>query len=128
MTNGLGQTIIDKIPKIMEELPKFLDKLGPYVEKIASFYNRPLPELTYRRLVDDMVTWKPNDGRIISAAAVKEIKDNGEIKVNVVYLDKNGNPIWDDGKNNAYSFGISARKIDAELERVFDGKKAIIFN
>lgn len=118
--------------KIIGEIPQHLQKLWnvvkPFIDKVASFYNRTLPVLSYRRLIDDMVTFKPDDGRIKAAAAVKESKPNGDVKVNVVYLDADNNPIWDDGKSNDYSFAIAAQKLDEELEKTFNGKNIIIFN
>ena len=113
---------------IPAELVKFWKMIEPFIEKCISFYNRTLPVLTYRRLVEDMVTFKPEDEKVKAAAAVKEIKPNGEFKVNVVYLDAENNPVWGDDKKTDYSFAIVAKKLDEELTQAFGDKNVIMFN
>ena len=117
-----------QIPQISQAIQKLLDLIGPFIETCKSFYNRTLPVLTYRRLIDDMVTFKPEDEKIKAAAAVKEVKTDGTIKISIVYLDAENNPVWDDGKKNDYSFAISAKKLDDELTQIFGDKNMILFN
>ena len=116
---------IPPIPSIPPQILDFLKNIG---KCLINFYPRTLPVLTYRRLIDDMVTFKPEDERIKGASAVKEIKPNGEIKINIVYLDAEDNPVWDDGKKNDYSFAIVAKKLDDELVQTFGDKNVIMFN
>lgn len=115
-------------PPISQGLQKLLILIGPFLEKFRSFYTRTLPVLTYRRLIDDMVTFKPNDERIKAAAAVKEVKPDGVIKVNIVYLDAENQPLWDNGQKTDYSFAISAQKLDDELNQAFGDNNMIMFN
>ena len=115
-------------PELLEKIAKIMVAIKPLLEKCASFYNRTLPVLSYRRLIDDMVTFKPEDEKIKAAVAVKEVKPDGVFKINVVYLDAENNPIWNDGKGRDYSFAISAQKLDDELNQAFGDKNVIIFN
>ena len=119
---------IPPIPPIPPAIQKLLALIGPFIETCKSFYNRTLPVRTYRRLIDDMVTFKPEDEKIKGAAAVKEVKPDGVFKINIVYLDAENNPVWDDGKKNDYSFAISAKKLDDELTQAFGDKTVIVFN
>ena len=119
---------VPPVPPIPPAIQKLLALIGPFSEKCKSFYNRTLPVLTYRRLIDDMVTFKPEDEKIKGAAAVKEVNPDGIFKINIVYLDAENNPVWDDGKKNDYSFAISAKKLDDELTQAFGDKNVIMFN
>lgn len=119
---------VPPVPPIPPAIQKLLDWLGPIIETCKSFYNRTLPVLTYRRLIDDMVTFKPEDEKIKAAVAVKEVKPDGIFKINIVYVDVENKPIWDDGKKNDYSFAISAKKLDDELTQAFGDKNVIMFN
>ena len=115
------------VPPIPPKLQEIWAMIAPLIKKCISFYNRTLPVLTYRRLIDDMVTFKPEDEKIKGAAAVKEVKSDGEFKINVVYLDAENNPIWNDEKKNDYSFAIVAKTLDDELKQAFGEKNMIMF-
>ncbi len=112
-----------------EMLKKISMALLPFIEKFATLlYNRTIPVLTYRKLLDDIVTFKPEDADVKACAVVKELKSTGEVKINVVYLDKDNNPIWQDGKKQECSFALVAKKMDPELTDAFGDKNIIIFN
>ena len=119
---------VPPVPPISHTIQKLVDLVVPFIEKCKSFYNRTLPVLTYRRLIDDVVTFKPEDEKIKGAAALKEVKPDGILKINIVYLDAENNPVWDDGKKNDYGFAITAQKLDDELTQAFGDKKMILFN
>lgn len=112
-----------------EVLKKISLVLLPYIEKVAALlYNRTIPVLTYKKLLDDIVTFKPEDAEVKACAVVKELKTTGEVKINVVYLDKDNNPIWQDGKKQECCFALVAKKMDPELTDAFGDKNIIIFN
>ena len=111
-----------------EVLKKLAMQLLPFIKDFAlSLYNREVPELKYRKLLDDIVTFQPQETDFKSCAVVKELKPNGEIKINVVYLDKDNNPIWKDKQDNECCYALVAKKIDQELTNAFGDKDLIIF-
>ena len=124
--NKQGKKMIDPSAEVLKKISIVL---FPYIEKLSNLlYKRTIPVLTYRKLLDDIVVFKPEDAEVKSCAVVKEMKPNGEFKINVVYLDKDNNPIWKDGKNQECSFALAARKIDQELTDTFGNQNIIIFN
>ena len=107
-------------------LRKIIETLLPLLEKCKCVYSRTLPVLTYRKLLEDITLFKPEDEKVKACSVVKEILPNGGIKINVIYLGADKQPIWASADGKEYSFAIPTKKLDDELISTF-GEKNIIF-
>lgn len=113
MTNVI-KTILIFLEKL---IPKWIDF---FVKVRHSFtYN----VLTYRELLDEILSCKPADG-YESASVIKDGMSN-KIKLRVVYLDSNNEPVKK-SNGNVYGFCLFAKNLDDEIKDLFGDKNILI--
>lgn len=114
---------VDEIIKNVKRALRMFDKVSQFVQGLRR------NKITYRDLISDIVEGKPQDERICKCSVLKTVNENNEIELAVLYLDLNDSPVLQspDGQKS-YSFLLTAKEIDAELNSVFNGKDCIIIS
>ena len=109
------------IKTILIFLEKLLPNLKDFFEKVRHSFTYNL--LTYRDLLDEILNCKPMEN-YESASVIKDELSN-KIKLRVVYLDSNNEPVKKP-TGKVCGFCLFARNLDDEIKDIFGDKKIII--
>ena len=108
--------------KILETVINLIAKIGDKIKKLRR------NSITYRELLNEIITSKPGDSSICQCAVMKDTLSTGEIRLTIVYMDSENTPVFT-SKNGVEKYGceITVKTIDQELIDAFNGKSLLIF-
>ena len=111
--------------KVLTAITKAIAFFGKALDKIQKLRRNTI---TYRDLIHEMTVSKPNDPDVNQCAVLKENLPDGVIRLTIIYLDSENNPVFTskDGKQS-YGCEITVKQIDQELTAAFNGKSLLIF-
>jgi len=115
---------LDLIVKLMSLGKEGIKKLLSFLE---TFRSHTCKLLTYKDVINDVVSNRPNNPLIKKAAVLKKQTADGEITVTICYLDKDNEPVWGDDPQNPNGCTIMTKQLDTELQEMFGEKDVIIF-
>ena len=75
--------------------------------------------VSYKDLIAEIVTSKPDDPRIKACGVVKRDISEKCIELTVIYLDDQNEPVWGDDPENSYGYRKRTNKLEPELEEKF---------
>jgi hypothetical protein len=75
--------------------------------------------VSYKDLIAEIVTSRPDDPRIEACGVVKRDISDKCIELTVVYLDEQNEPLWGDDPEKPYGYRKRTKKLEPELGEKF---------
>ena len=112
----------EKAEKILEVITNVITTVCDMLKKLRK------NSISYRELLHEMMTSKPNDPQITQCAVIKDMLPEGDIRLTIIYMNSENTPVFA-SKNGVEKYGceITVKTMDQELIDAFNGKSLLIF-